>query len=919
VQFAVLVACWIAASIVFWQWWFRPDRIIGMPQYVITTAAIMYDLIAMPLVFVFMLWKMKRPVPQPAPPGLRVAMVTAIVPSSESVEVLERTLAAMCAVRYPHDNWVLDEGGDERVRELCARYGAHYWSRKGIPEFNQPDWPHQAKTKSGNYNSWFVDVAYDGYDYLVQLDSDHAPVESYLDDVLGYFDDPEVAYIALPSVYWNLDDWPSRGSSEQSQIFQGPIQMGYYGWAQSPMIIGSHAAYRMTHLREIGGFAQSRAEDHLDTLRFTQHGYRGVFVPENLATGLGPHTLSDYIVQEHQWAFSVAQVLMLHARVRGLQTMRQRAVFLFSELWYSIFALTYLLLYALPLFALLTNEPLVSLVFTDFLKHALPATLIALLIVGWAFTKGWYRPGTHFLLSWQGILLTAARWPIVLIALVNAVISVVFRNGAFTYMVTPKGLRGLRGADSLRVALPFVVLAVTPIVIVVLYPFLIAGETSRAAGYILFAMMSAVLFTFLIIAGAADHINNNLKMRISLHRAVWGALPLLLIVALLIPGMVLGTTLNAASTRAALVYNPERAALVGDDGASQPPQDQPSSDPPAVGPDTNIPVVTDTPEPATVVPDAPTATSPSTPIPAEQPTATPEPLLIDSWVFDLAREGVTFGAFDPNDHLTSINSLQHLYAEWDRDVSGGIPIEEIDALYRSGVPVLLTYEPWPLDGHSRWRVLSDTSDGEYDDVIRAGARAIASLDQPMLIRFGHEMDINLLYPWSGRNPDRYVQAYQRVVTLFREEGATNVLWVWSPGGTLDAGRYYPGDAFVDYVGFTVLQYTVWELEAGHDEPRPIKDLLNEKYQLFLDFNKPMIVAEFGVNLTTDLENVALRDVIVSLPDFPHIRAVVYFNDRNPVNPVMNERPNWALTAGQRNLLAEALTESSWIEPPPGQR
>lgn len=915
-QFISIVTAWAMASILFWRWWFQADHIVGVVPYLITTIAIMYDLVSMPLVFIFMIWKMKRPVPRSAPPGLRAAMVTAIVPASESIDVLERTLAAMSAVRYPHDNWVLDEGGDPHVRALCERYGAHYWSRKGIPEFNQPDWPYQAKTKSGNYNSWFSDVAYARYDYIIQLDTDHAPVEDYLDKVLGYFDDPDVAYVALPSVYWNLDDWPSRGSSEQSQIFQGPIQMGYYGWADVPMIIGSHAAYRTAHLKAIGGFAPSRAEDHLDTLRFAQHGYRGVFVPENLATGLGPHTLSDYMVQEHQWAFSIAQVLMLHGREKGLITLRQRAIFLFSELWYAIFAFTYLLLYALPLYALITNKPLVSIAFTDFLRFSTPVVGIALLAVAWGYRKGWYRPGTHFFLSWQGVILTLARWPIVLIALFNAVVSVVFKNGAFNYMVTPKGLRGMNSRDSLRIAIPYIVLAIVPIVVVLTYPMLTSSETPRSSGYVLFALLSAISFSLLVLATAVDHVKANVKIQVGLWRSAKGIVPLIVILAILVPGVVLGCVVNETSARTALLYRPNDMGTVGTAGTSLPPvfahgsSISPSGDTRGTN-QVDAPGMVDS-EPS--VPGPEIMAEVPTPVPTVEQAPIVADLAITSWIADPFRQGVTFGAFDPAGQLADVSNLDHLFASWAQDDTGGVPLEQIESSYRRGVPVLLSYEPWPLEGHSQWSVLSDTAKGEYDNVIRAAAQTVAALEQPILIRFGHEMDIDRLYPWSGRNPEKYVAAYQQIVNIFREEGATNALWVWSPGGMLDAKQYYPGDTYVDYVGVTILQFTAWEFDAGYLEPRPIKDLINEKYQLFLNLHKPMIISELGVDLEEELKTDAIRSFVASLRYFPQIRAVVYFNDRNPPMTDIAERPDWALSEDQRTLLIEELAASPRVEP-----
>ena len=246
-------------------------------------------------------------------------------------------------------------------------------------------------------------------------------------------------------------------------------------------------------------------------------------------------------------------------------------------------------------------------------------------------------------------------------------------------------------------------------------------------------------------------------------------------------------------------------------------------------------------------------------------------------------------------------------------------METIESSYQRGVPALVSYEPWPLEGHSKWTVLSDTAAGDYDSVIRSAAQAVATLEQPILIRFGHEMDINELYPWSGRNPAKYIAAYQHVVSLFEQEGATNVLWVWSPGGFIDADRYYPGDAFVDYIGITILEYSGWERDGGYLEPRPITELINEKYQLFHRLGKPIIISELGVDLPDDLKAQAIKDVINSLPSFPRIRAVVYFNSRNPVTPLMDEQPTWSLTDAERELLIDSLARSRWIESPVGKK
>src|SRR5215831_7251985 len=54
---------------------------------------------------------MKDPVPKAPTRGLRIAMLTTIVPSKEPISVVERTLRAMRKVRYRGqvDVWILDE------------------------------------------------------------------------------------------------------------------------------------------------------------------------------------------------------------------------------------------------------------------------------------------------------------------------------------------------------------------------------------------------------------------------------------------------------------------------------------------------------------------------------------------------------------------------------------------------------------------------------------------------------------------------------------------------------------------------------------------------------------------------------------------------------------------------------------------
>ena len=93
-----------------------------------------------------------------------------------------------------------------------------------------------------------------------------------------------------------------------------------------------------------------------------------------------------------------------------------------------------------------------------------------------------------------------------------------------------------------------------------------------------------------------------------------------------------------------------------------------------------------------------------------------------------------------------------------------------------------------------------------------------------------------------------------MIDVARVDGASNILWVWSPGGAVDSLSFYPGARYVDYVGISVLEYTRWELEiAKAAEPRLLSTLIQEKYDLLAPLEKPMILAEIGIDLNPALK------------------------------------------------------------------
>ena len=494
VVYVLLLGLWLIVNVRFWIFWLRPDHRGALVLWIPATLAFAYLLTGLPTFYWFYVGRMRRPPYVPAPPGLRVAMITLCVPSHESIDIVERQLRAIAAVRYPHDSWVLDEGGDADVERVARSLGVRYFTRNGVTRWNQPGPPFQARTKAGNVNAWLDALARSGddYDIFVQLDIDHQPRPEYLDRTLGQFNDPAVAWVQAPSVNANLDSWTARGQAEQDVVLQGPLQMGFYGHSDTPFIIGSHTTYRTAAVRAIGGFQPTRAEDHLDTVVLSAAGYKGVYVPEILAEGEGPEDLGTYLGQQFAWAYSMVQILLFHMphQLRRY-TWRQSAQFLIAQSWYTFWSLTIAVLWLLPIAALYSDRPITTMPVVEFLAYYL-ATVLTSTLMWWA-SRHWFQP-QEVRLSWRAVVLEVARWPIVLLAVINVILGI-----KRPYMITRKGAKADGVPSGRRVyGLFFGLLAIGVSAVLVYSVWIDHGQAQGYLGLVL--LNSAFVLAFLITA-----------------------------------------------------------------------------------------------------------------------------------------------------------------------------------------------------------------------------------------------------------------------------------------------------------------------------------------------------------------------------------------------------------------------------------
>ncbi len=303
--------------------WLSPN-----PAIAVATIAGLVIMVALQLVSALRTWtityhagRARDPIPMVPRPGLRVAVLTTIVPGKEPLELVMATVRAMQRIRHdgPLDVWLLDEGDDPVVRRRCEELGVRHFSRKGRPEWNQPSGPFRARTKHGNHNSWRADHELD-YDVVAQMDPDHVPFPNFLERTLGYFTDPDVAFVVAPQVYGNLQEsFVARGAAQLAYLFHGIIQRGGNGHA-APLLIGTNHLYRPTAFHQIGGYQDCIIEDHLTSMAIyaavneaTGRTWKGVYTPDILAVGEGPATYSDFFSQQKRWAYGIWEIARQHS------------------------------------------------------------------------------------------------------------------------------------------------------------------------------------------------------------------------------------------------------------------------------------------------------------------------------------------------------------------------------------------------------------------------------------------------------------------------------------------------------------------------------------------------------------------------------------------------------------------------------
>ena len=502
-RYAMAIALWAALILNFWIWWFQPAHNIDALRYWLVTAVLGWVFL-LQLYFLAIFPRASIARDDLAALGEpRVAMIVTKTPS-EPFALVRRTLEAMLAQDVPHDTWLADEDPTPETLAWCAAHGVQVSTRKGRADYHRAEWPRRTRCKEGNLAFFYDNVGYRDYDFVAQFDADHVPEQGYLRAVLRPFADPAVGYVSAPSICSRnaRQSWAARTRLHSEAMFHGALQAGYSrGWA--PMCIGSHYTLRTRALKQIGGLGPELAEDHATSMMMNAGGWRGVHAIDAIAMGDGPASLADMLTQEFQWSRSLVSLLLRYTpRYLGRLPPVLKFQFLFSQLWYPLFALVMLIAFVLPIWAVLGDVRFAHVTFPGFLAHSVPQMLVLVWIAYQVRADGLFRPADAKVISWERALFVCIQWPWVLWGSAMAVRDRL-TGGFVDFRITPK-------ADGSRAELPFRVLApYIALALLAALPVLLVDGVETAAGFYLLSLVNAALYASVVAIAVVHHLQEN--------------------------------------------------------------------------------------------------------------------------------------------------------------------------------------------------------------------------------------------------------------------------------------------------------------------------------------------------------------------------------------------------------------------------
>lgn len=662
------------------------------------------------------------------------------------------------------------------------------------------------------------------------FDSDFAAKKTFLTEIIKPLADDSVDFVQSPQRYKHLKTWVAKASAAH-QIFFFDYVCPAKAHDNALFLCGTNYAIRREALLDVGGVDTGFiTEDYATSIKLHLTGKRGVFVEKVLAKGLAPMTLKEYFTQQTRWSKGSFDTNRKFFRELfwGKLSFKQKFHYFLSATYYLIGVRDLILILA-PIPYLLWGTSLIranTLYYLGFIYIPLLISNLVLFIIMFNYPL-------------KSIVLDIVSFPVFTMSFLSSL----FKRD-LGFIVTLKKYEKEN---------PFKVYRIQLTVLLALAGSMIYSLTSRTTslGSVInyfWALFDVILLT----AGFILVVKENFSINISVATDSLEKL-----------------TNTRYGTKIANIATVMIATIVVS-----------LTVPPLFNVLDNSPLIIEK-----IVNAKDSVVN----------------ILVTKEVL-VPEQGTYYGYYKPdlNSHpsnpdvqMTSDDAPSLAMYYQDFNVNAKFNTTFMNQLSSKGVIPVITWEPFDtVDLSSEINTNGKPQEliiqGVYDQYLREWAQSARKYKKPFFLRFAHEMNGNW-YPWGGvtsHSAEDYKTMWKHVYTIFEEEGATNVLWVWSPNNTDQYGvtetihNYYPGDEYVDWVAYSAFN---WGDENQNGYRWDSFETMSLRiYAELSKLNKPIMIAE--MSSVPDEGNAKSawfnRALTYTIPSMKNIKAVILFDQND---------------------------------------
>ncbi|MBI5087317.1 MAG: PKD domain-containing protein, partial [Actinobacteria bacterium] len=259
-------------------------------------------------------------------------------------------------------------------------------------------------------------------------------------------------------------------------------------------------------------------------------------------------------------------------------------------------------------------------------------------------------------------------------------------------------------------------------------------------------------------------------------------------------------------------------------------------------------------------------------------------------------------------------------------------------LKAGGRTMILSIKPNASRGRVMWPSIATAAPGsQVDTEIRSWARRIRDFQAPIYVTLHHEPESTSTNQYGTSND--FIAAWRHWVEVFREEGATNVKFMWimtdysymvSSTDRRYAPKWYPGDDYIDAMAIDAYNWHVCRPDPSQNNAWKTLAQIIEPFRAFgaQHPTEDMWPAELG---TREDPHVANRKAgwidqareLFKQPNYAQFKGITYFN-ADAINPNFPDCLWLVSTSASATASLRTMAQDPWYqgdsfnssEPPP---